>query len=89
MENELITAYLTRYVLTHGIIKADGHVNHKMSPSTFTYRMDECWQFETCKDWYKDPQDALLRAEEMREAKIKSLQKQIAKLQAMAFTIPE
>ncbi len=36
-------------------------------------------------DWYKSERDALARAEQMRTAKIASLEKQIARLRGLKF----
>ena len=41
------------------------------------------------KDWHRTPESALARAEEMRKAKIASLKKSIAKLEAMTFSVEE
>jgi hypothetical protein len=40
-------------------------------------------------EWHTDPEAAIRRAEEMRDDKIKSLEKQIAKFKALTFTIEE
>ena len=86
MKNELITGYITKYALTSGIIKCSGMVDGKVFSINGSGGMRQYFHGER---WQRCPVDAILRAEKMRENKIKLLQKQIAKLQAMTFTIPE
>lgn len=85
MEDERITAYVTTYALTSGIQVVDAKVRHGISSEIIRYGSG----IAHGKDWHRTPDAALERAEEMRNAKIKSLHKSIAKLERMKFTIPK
>lgn len=82
---EQIKAWVTRYALTDGIFVVDGEVCHNISSSMLNYGS---LKNAHGKDWHRTPEAALVRAEEMRKAKIASLKKSIAKLEAMVFTVP-
>jgi hypothetical protein len=73
-------AYITKFALTKGIIEINdpefyenyiviGRLDPMISPV----------------DWFKNRQEAIQRAEEMRVNKIASLKRQIAKLESMKF----
>lgn len=73
-------AYVTKFALTKGIIELDdpefyenyiviGRIDPLIKPD----------------DWFKNRQEAVERAEEMRVNKIASLKRQIAKLESMKF----
>ena len=85
LPDEKITAWVTKHALTTGIEMVSGTVYHHLNSGMLLWG-----QFEDAhgKDWHRTPEDALLRAEEMRQARIKSHQKSIAKLEALVFTIP-
>ncbi len=72
-------AYSTKYALTFGIEEINGKV---ILGSYFEYGDHG---FLGPKDWHRTRESAVARAEEMRAAKIASLRKQIAKLEAMRF----
>lgn len=88
MDKQLTTAYITRYALTAGIIKREGEITDSAS---FRYKDPQAWG--TSNIWHTDYRlteaEALATAEDMRKRKIASLKKQIAKLEAMTFTIKE
>lgn len=79
--------WTTKYALTRGIqeIEADtfGEDTPKMvadrSQSYPTYYHGEG------REWHRDKESAIRRAEAMRDTKIQSLQKQISKLEALDF----
>ncbi len=75
--------YVTRYALTDGIKEVDGSVSES---GWLTCTYDHRWprSFPSI-DFSEDRDDAVLRAEEMRDKKIKSLKKQIEKLEALSF----
>lgn len=86
--------YYTRYALTAGILKlevardlGDGYLSllaPKDDTSSYTPRY-----VASSKEWTPDPQEAIKRAETMRQRKIAALKKQLAALEAMTFTVPE
>lgn len=88
MDKKMITGYITRYALTVGIIKREGEI---ADSGSFHYKDPEEWGISSI--WHTDfrltESEALARAEDMRKKKIASLKKQIAKLEAMIFTIKE
>ncbi|MGX1958420.1 hypothetical protein [Serratia proteamaculans] len=88
MGKKMITGYITRYALTAGIIKREGEI---ADSGSFRYKDPEAWG--TSNIWHTDYRlteaEALAKAEDMRKKKIASLKKQIAKLEAMTFTIKE
>lgn len=80
------TAYITKYALTAGIMKRDVEDCFDMAPDMVcstdgrftTYHRD---------DWHRTESEALAKAEDMRHRKIVSLRKQIAKMEALRFTV--
>lgn len=82
--SETITIYVTKYALTDGIsVEAGRDCGNGM-----VERLAEEWKYSPYlqgKDWHRTMDAAVKRAEEMRVAKIKSLEKQIAKLRALKF----
>ncbi|WP_447872022.1 tail fiber assembly protein [Serratia fonticola] len=88
MDKQLTSGYITKYALTAGIIKREGEIDDSGS---FRYKDPEAWG--TSSIWHTDfrltEAEALAKAEDMRKKKIASLKKQIAKLEAMTFTIKE
>lgn len=82
--------YITKYALTAGIqIKnaeksstSDGMVGVKHGGYTAYFHGEG-------RDWHRTAESALKRAEEMRRKKIASLNKSLAKIEAMKFTVPE
>ena len=84
--NEKFTAYITRYALSIGIVsqlveyRGVGMVREvKESYPTYYHG----------KDWHRTREAAVERAEQMRKAKIASLEKQIKKLRALTFAPPK
>ena len=82
MENEKITAWVTKYALTQGIMKVDGEVHHGTSSNMFSYGE---YGYAHGDDWHRTHESAVAKAEDMRKKKIASLKKSIAKLEAMNF----
>lgn len=72
-------AYITKYALFDGIseIDADEKYRRIYVPRWAEHILDG--------DWHRTLEAAQTRAEEMRQAKIASLKKQIAKLEKMNF----
>jgi len=74
-------AYITKYALSSGVDLKEGELYEnyfKLSEKTYSPLVGK-------NDFHQNPQDAILRCEEMRAAKIKSLKKQIAKLESLDF----
>jgi hypothetical protein len=71
--------YITKYALTQGIITSD------VVDVGDNIVYDNRGTYYHKPDWHESMDEAIQRAEAMRQAKIKSLQKQIKKLEDMRF----
>lgn len=78
---ECITIWVSKYALTKGILKVE---NAETSDDFPIIAMCGYVSYYG-NDWHRTEAEAIARAEEMRVAKIKSLEKQITKLRAMTF----
>ncbi|HAO26757.1 MAG TPA: hypothetical protein DCQ68_01865 [Chryseobacterium indologenes] len=79
-----MTVYVTKFALTKGIIESEGEIvegNSKMLRTT----IDLYQAFVFKPDWYENKNEAINRAEEMRNKKIASLENQIKKLKKIKF----
>ena len=79
--------YITKYALTAGILEVDGEVSSN-SPTLmgFKYPADNWWYsiaHGEGKEWHRSLEAAQARAKQMRDKKIASLRKQIAKLESI------
>lgn len=77
--------YITKYALTTGVYSAEADVNGDMAVQRA--KGSGYAQYFHGKDWHLTEYEALDRAEEMRIAKLKSLDKQMKKISALKFTI--
>jgi hypothetical protein len=85
MDKPVTKVYVTKWVLTRGILE--------FSTSDVRIDDDDCLLGRsgggsfclTSIDWYLSKESAIARANEMRDRKIVSLEKQIAKLKKMEF----
>lgn len=84
--SELTKIYVTKYALSGGIFEVDakvyddgsGMASFKRERSTYT-------EYVHGKDFYLTKAEAVARAEEMRMAKLKSLEKSAKKISALKF----
>lgn len=89
----MVKIWATKYALSDGIschqadLDEDGFAYVKRSDRWGNEHTN--YYYGEGKDWHRTPEAALARAEEMRTAKIASLEKQIAKLRKLTFTVPE
>ena len=78
--------WITKYALTEGILEVDGttpfHIDvlHYQRERRYKQTMGN-----RGKDWHLDLSLAKAKAEQMRQVKIASLKKQIAKLEKLEF----
>jgi hypothetical protein len=85
--------WITKYALTGGIIKkSEGHVNYDIDPSgnfiSVPWENDlNGSEYFHKNEWFFSPSAAVAKAEDMRDKKIASLRKQIAKLEKMIFLV--
>lgn len=83
MTDKLNTYFVTKWALTQGILKL--HLRDSHTPSMKC--SDFCGFFHgEGKEWHRDAASAVAHANKMRLAKIASLKKSIAKLEAKTFT---
>lgn len=74
-------AFITKYALTEGIIEVE--YTHIFNDGSITFEGEYC----TVSEWQSSKDDAIKKAEEMREKKIKSLKKQLDKLANLTFKL--
>lgn len=82
--------WITKYALTKGIFAEEVDACFHISPKMVADRGRNTTCYTTCyhkPDWHENLSDAIAQAETMRARKIKSLEKQIAKLKAMRFDL--
>ena len=77
--------YVTKYVLTDGIVERDAEINFAGDMASVKLTGFYPQNFHG-KDWYTTKEDAIKRAEEIRTKKIQSLDKQIKKISALVFS---
>jgi hypothetical protein len=86
MRNPIITAYVTKFALTTGILKTEAE--HCISSSADMIAYPPTLgpsSYAHGNEWHVTLEEALARAEEMRQKKIVSLKKQIARLEKLVF----
>jgi hypothetical protein len=79
------TAYITKYALTRGIFTIEYKQDSWMNEETMIADKNNPLCYYHRPDWHLLHGEALLRAEEMRQAKIKSLEKQLKKIKNLTF----
>ena len=77
--------WITKYALSGGIEERDAELCGNDMVAIRTPNGFINYIHKEGRDWHLSQAQALLRAEEMRAAKIASLKKQIAKLEKMKF----
>lgn len=82
--NDTITIWVSKYALSKGVYEAQardcgGGMVKVTTTGMYYFLHSEGTQ------WHRTREDAVARAEQMRQKRIVSLRKQIAKLQAMRF----
>ena len=87
MDEPIETFYITKHALTQGIEKEQGRVCEAGGGS-----MIEChpvgysaYYHGEGREWHRTREAAIKKAEEMRLAKIKSIKKSLAKMEALRF----
>jgi len=83
LEEEIITAYITEDVLFNGVRKVTGE---QFGDDFQIY--GECRLIEK-GNWHIEKESALSKAEQIRQDKIKSLEKNLAKMKRLTFKIEE
>lgn len=78
---DITKVYITKYALTSGIFSMEGEIRG----DTVRGLGDHNGHIYLDRDWWLTKAAAITRAEELKEKKIKSLKKQLKKLEAMTF----
>lgn len=78
------TFFVTKYALTQGIleikaIELDNEMIKQINEGRTSYYHDEG------REWHRTKDEAIKKANEMREKKLASLKKQIVKLESLSF----
>lgn len=90
MKDETITAYITKYALTVGIMEREATVIVSSGGTMIEVEIPAAIGFAYTHffhggDWHRTREAAVSKALEMRARKVKSLRKQLAKLEDMSF----
>lgn len=78
-------AYITKYALTNGIEEVDGNFVGGQTFERTDIGRNPFRPYERKPDWHETREDAVKRANEMRDKAIKSAEKKLAKLRKMRF----
>lgn len=81
--SDIFTGYVTKYALTSGILKV--MLEETDAPGMVKDTRQRYATYYHGNDWWRTREDAVKRAEAMRQDKLKSLRKSIAKLEALDF----
>ncbi len=81
MSTEVFEVYVTKYALTQGILKMV--VRATSFPGMVSTRLGG-YSFHK-GEWFEDFESAVLKAEEMREKKLQSLERQMQKIKSLDF----
>lgn len=84
-----MTAFITKYALTQGILKVEGEVSDKV-PTMLFYNENLTGNSFACyahgSDWHRTFEEAVVQAERMRTKKLGSLAKEVERIQGKTFT---
>lgn len=77
--------YITKYALTKGIIETeDAEICYSISENMIRSKKYGCFHGN---EWQLTKEEAILRAESMKEKKIQSLESQLEKLKGLKFPL--
>lgn len=81
---EIITAYITKYALTEGILELRVELvgDNMVKCTTSTYPQ---YFHREGRDWHRTKESAIARAEVIRATKLKSIEKQIKRIKELRF----
>lgn len=86
MERETIHVWITKYALTKGIFELDVDPPDEKFPGMICDKENPLCTFHgEGSEWHRTKTSAMVHAEKMRLNKIKSLKKQIEKLESLVF----
>ena len=79
--------FITKYALSSGIFSVDAELAKSIDMISYRREAGSFLEFAHKNEWHSCADKAIARAEEMRIAKLKSLDKQVKKVSAMVFEI--
>lgn len=83
----MTTIYVTKYALSSGVFTVDAEISSEGSMAS--WKTNGWTEFAHGKDFWLTEAEALADCERRRQNKIKSIEKQKAKLEKMTFTFDE
>jgi hypothetical protein len=86
-ERKPVSAYVIKSALSRGIFKVNGVVGARsaLDINTLEWIEGKHVRYAVDGEWFLSPDDAIKRANEIRDEKIESLRVEIAKLEAIEF----
>lgn len=85
IKNQHVKVWITKRALTEGVAEMEAEIFRDFPKMIQTVHAGWYHEYYHKPDWHTDISEALERAEKMRQAKIKLLEKQLSLLQAMKF----
>jgi hypothetical protein len=85
---EIFEGFVTKYALTSGIQKLQMRAIGADGAGDVAVRFMSYFHGEG-REWHRTWESALVRAEEMRKAKLASMRKSMAKIEALKFEEPK
>lgn len=83
---KIIKIYVTKYALTQGILEMQAELCESISKDMVSVKGGPCGNQCFHKgQWFSDIEDAKKKANQMVDAKIKSLEKSLAKIKKIKF----
>ena len=79
------TIWITKYALTTGIIKVEAKIDGDYGLAGYVPEGTTYIDYVHPREWCATRTEALVRAEEMRQKRLKSLEKQIKKITNLKF----
>ena len=79
--------YVTKYALTEGILTMEAEPCHVVTMIEVKPKGNGFSQYFHNREWHTDLEAAKARAEEMRQNKIKSVKKQLKRLEEMEIEV--
>lgn len=77
--------FITNYALTKGICEEEAEIKSYKDGTTFAYTKKQFTGYKIGSEAFYRYEDAVVKAEELRQKKIASLKKQIEKMEKLSF----
>lgn len=83
--SEPLTAWVTSYVMTQGIFKVEGMVDHEISKSMLVFEFEGHKTFAHGLDWHRTEEAAIARANYVLAQKLSKAKERVALWSNFAF----